>query len=985
MSTRRARRQPVRRAARRALTRLELERLEGRCLPSGTPGPSALGRLPLAFEPNVGQADPSAGFVSHGAGYTLALSPTRAVLGLRGTAKTDDPTVLAVQLVGANANAPAAALDRLAGVSNYFFGNDPNRWHTGVPNFGRVSYQNVYPGVDLVYYGNGGRLEYDFVVAPGAGPGPIRFTVSGARGVALDAQGNLVLHTAGGDVTEQAPALYQVVNGVRRAVAGRYVLGTHGQVGFAVGAYDPRLPLVIDPVLSFSSYFAAGTGAAVAVDSLGYTYFTGDTPGTGFPTAHPIQGGYAGGLDDAFVAKLNPAGTALVYSTFLGGNNADNGTGIAVDAAGNVYVTGNTTSVTFPTVAPFQTALAGSDDVFVTKLNAAGNAIAYSTYLGGSGGDFSSGLAVDAAGNAVVAGAAGSTNFPTVNALQAHNRGSGATPQNAFVAKFTPAGQVVYSTYLGGTATDDALGVTEDSTGNAYVGGETMSTDFPTTAGAFQTTNHGSLDGFVTKINPTGSALVYSTYLGGSVDDELFGIAVDPFGEAYVAGSTQSTDFPVANAFQPHTPAGFNGDIGFVSKFNPAGGLVYSTYLGGSSFADFAYAIAADSWGDAYVTGETSSTDFPVLSPVQPAYGGGPFDAFVTKFNPSGTPTFSTVLGGGARDTGDAIAVDPTGTIYVEGTTDSSNFPTAFPFQPTAPGTQNTFITKIAPDQPGIQAVLDHGVPVVFDLTPADYLYRYTFGVGWQLLGGGLTSISAVTDAAGKTVVFAVAENGGLARFDAATGWQWLGPAGTAQAVSAGLDAGGQADAFVVTPGHGLLEWRGSSGWLPSPVGGNGTILQAAAFRGDRVAALLANHAVYEYDPRLGWFALTGPNFAQALSGVVDAAGQEVLYAIGLDRALYGHTFAGGWKVLGAPGTVVSISAGTDTAGQADVVVLTTGGALAEDDTVSGWSLLNPPGTVFDFSATASDQTYVVLTDGSVLGHDKNFGWFRLTGPGFGR
>ena len=478
-----------------ARRRLRLECLEDRTLLSLAGASNdqilqAYGQIPLSFEVNQGQTAAQVDFLSQGSGYTLFLTPTETVLSLQkpapaagGGAEAPDSVVLSSRFVGANPQPQVVGLDRLAGTSNYFIGSDPSQWHTNVANYGQVEYQDLYPGVDLVFYGNQRQLEYDYVVVPGTDPGVIKLAIDGAESMTIDGQGDLVLHTSGGDVLEHAPVVYQESGGVRQPVSGQFVLEGDGQVGFAVGAYDHTQPLVIDPVLSYSTYLGGTSLTAcsgIAVDSAGDAYVTGTTYSTDFPTtAGAFQTSLGGGGNgDAFVTKLNPTGTALVYSTYLSGTNYDGCNGIAVDTAGNAYVTGDTTSTDFPTTTgAFQTTYRGGGDAFVTKLNSTGTAL-------------------------------------------------------------------VYSTFLGGTNGDGGLGIAVDTAGNAYVTGDTTSTDFPTTTGAFQTTYRGGGDAFVTKLNPTGTALVYSTYLGGTGDDVGFGIAVDTAGNAYVTGDTRSTDFP---------------------------------------------------------------------------------------------------------------------------------------------------------------------------------------------------------------------------------------------------------------------------------------------------------------------------------------------------------------------------------------------------------------------------------------------------------
>jgi hypothetical protein len=635
------------------------------------------GKLPLSFEPNLGQTDTQVKFLSRGNGYTLFLTSTEAVLALSSSSKSEREvqvptaasvrlqptrldesqqtrqTLLRMMLVGANSHAQVKGLEELPGKSNYFIGNDPQKWHIDVPTYAQLEYQDVYPGVNLIYYGNQRRLEHDFVVAPGADPSLIRLVFQGADDITLDAHGNLVLHATDGKVTLQAPLIYQEFNGTHQSVAGRYVLGDQDQVGFQLAAYDTRKPLIIDPILSYSTYLGgsgADYGSAIAVDAAGNAYVTGSTTSINFPIANPLQPSIVGGTD-VFIAKLNPTGSALVYSTYLGGNPGIyvNGFGIAVDASGSPYVVGMTDSSDFPTtVGALDRTFHGGNsptDAFVTKLNPAGNGLVYSTYLGGSGEDDGYGIAVDAAGSAYVTGLTLSSDFPTMNPFQTTSGGR----TDAFVTKLNPAGSaLLYSTYLGGGGYDAGRAIAVDSSGSAYITGFTQAPssfpyidNFPTVnpfQAACNNTAHSSFcqNAFVSKLDPSkaGSAsLVYSTYLGGSYSEVGLGIAVDSSGNAYVVGSTLSTDFPTANPFQSTLKGPQDA---FVTKFNALGnGLIYSTYLGGSS-GDIANAIAVDGSGNAYVTGQTTSGDFPTANAIQ-VQAPSNRSAFITQFNAAGS------------------------------------------------------------------------------------------------------------------------------------------------------------------------------------------------------------------------------------------------------------------------------------------------------------------------------------------------------------
>jgi hypothetical protein len=674
------------------------------------------GELPLAFEINQGQTDVAVRFLAHGAGYSLFLIPTEAVLALRPASPnvdlaTDRPghramapidpapsTVMRLALAGANPAPIVEGLDLQPGRSHYLIGNDPARWQRNVARFGKVKYHQVYPGVDLVYYGNQRQLEYDFVVAPGADPGRIQLKPSGVQSLKLDEHGNLVLGTGHGDVLQHKPRIYQDIAGKRRMVDGRYALLDEQRVGFVVGQYDTTQALVIDPVLAYSTYLGGSDIEAelrIAVDGDGNAYVTGSTRSTNFPTASAHQGSNAGHFD-AFVTKLNAAGNSLVYSTYLGGSsNDDYGRGIAVDGAGNVYVAGATGSTDFPTVAAIQPAYAGGNfDAFVAKLNPSGSALLYSTYLGGNEYELARSIAVDSAGNAYVTGDTGSQNFPTAAPLQANYGGCG--EYDAFVTKFNATGRaLVYSTYLGGCGLEQSYGIAVDGAGNAYVGGYTGSSNFPTTSPLQAAFAGGPTDAFVAKLNAAGNAWVYRTYLGGNGGDLVFGIAIDSGGNAYITGSTESTNFPTLAAFQPMHGGGFID--AYVSKINASGrALVYSTYLGGNG-SDGATAIAVDNTGAVSLIGRTFSTNFPVAASLQtvadPTHGEG----FVTKLSSSGAAlAYSTYLGGAGADIGTGIAVDASGNAYVVGATDSVNFPTIHPLQSANGGMSDGFVAKVA-------------------------------------------------------------------------------------------------------------------------------------------------------------------------------------------------------------------------------------------------------------------------------------------------
>lgn len=615
-----------------------------------------------------------------------------------------------MQLLGDNSMAKISASSRLPGTANYFLGNDPSKWHSGVSRYARVSYQDVYPGVNLAFYGAQRQLEFDFVVAPGANPAPIGFRFTGNQGMKTDDSGNLIIFSAAGDVLLHKPIAYQERNGARQPVDARFSLQANNQIAFELGNYDHNRELVIDPSVSYAySTYLGGLlddeGFGIAFDGNGNAYITGETASTNFPT---VVGGVSasnkGGGDDVFVSKIASDGSSLIYSTYVGGGGIDSGNAIAVDASGDAFVAGGTASTDFPTTSgAFQTKIGSgstgnaSDNAFVFELNSSGSALTYSTYLGGGVSDVAHGVAVDSSGNAYVAGETFSSDFPTQIPIQATLTGTA----NAFVTKLNPSGtKLAYSTFLGGSVVDAAQSIALDSSDNAYLTGSTTSLNFPTTTGAYQTacksclTNKTS-NAFVTVVNMAGTAYVYSTFLGGNGTDVGTGIAVDSSGDAYLTGSTTSANFPTQSALQ--SVYGGSTDA-FVTKLNPTGSaLLYSTYLGGSGF-DAGAGIAIDTAGDAYVTGQTSSSQtgliaFRLANPIQASLK-GPSDAFVSEFNPSGSALiFSTYLGGSlAEDLGatGGIAVDKPGTfIYVTGNTASTDFPLQSALQ-TALGSSGT-------------------------------------------------------------------------------------------------------------------------------------------------------------------------------------------------------------------------------------------------------------------------------------------------------
>jgi hypothetical protein len=668
------------------------------------------GQLPMAFELNRGQADASVNFLARGQGYSLFLTSGEAVLSLRdpsvassrGDAErgstasigtSPSGTVVRMAIAGANSHAPVSGIDALPGVTNYFVGDDPAAWRTRIPNYSKVEYTGVYPGVDLVYYGNQQQLEFDFIVAPGADPKSIALDFKGVQALKVNGQGDLIVSTANGDLVQHKPAVYQQVDGQRRMVDGGYVVrGTRARI--KVSRYDHSLPLVIDPTLSYSTYLGGkdfDSGYSIAVDANGDAYVTGLIYSVDFPVARDAETARgeaardseaargaerpARGEGDAFVAKLNRDGSRFVYSTYLGGSAQDLGSGIAVDSRGNAYVTGYTRSKNFPITRDAMQAKFGSgaaQNAFVARLDAFGE-IAYSTYLGGAGSDVGQGITVDANENAYVTGYTSSSNFPTTaRAFQRTLNGF----QNAFVTKLDSAGTMEYSTYLGGDDYDFGSAIAVNREGKAYVTGTTyaiFSSTFPTTSNAYQTVFAGSGDAFVSKLSADGSALEYSTFLGGSGYDGGRGIALDTRGNAYVTGYTRSNAFPITvGALQ----TGLNGtEDAFVTKLNKDGsGLEYSTYLGGSA-NDAGYGIAVGANGYAYITGFTQSVDFPTTTGALQTINASGRKPFFAALDATGARlAYSTYLGGSKGDGAYGIAVDSDSNAYLTGYTNSPDF-----------------------------------------------------------------------------------------------------------------------------------------------------------------------------------------------------------------------------------------------------------------------------------------------------------------------
>lgn len=632
---------------------------------------------------NHGQAPATVRYMAQGPELTAYFSSDAVLFRLGGRTVT-------MRLEGASRTARVEGIDRLPGRVNFLTGAESS-WRTGESIYGGVIYRGLYPGIDMVYNGTSRNLKSEFHVAPGADPARIRVRYEGAGALRISQDGALILPLGDREFREDAPVIYQVRGGMSQQVSGRYHLASDGAVGFVVGEYDRTLPLIIDPVVYSTLLGGASTdaGNAIAVDAAGSAYITGFTASLDFPTMNPAQNA-SGGSNDIFVAKLNTAGNGLVYCTYLGSKGDDRAFAIAVDSTGAAYITGSTTSTAFPMRNPLQSKLQGTKDAFVVKLSPEGNTTVFSTYLGGSGSEVGNGIAVDSAGNVYVTGDTASTNFPATG-YQRTLRGG----QDAFLVKLSPAGSpMLYGTYLGGSYDDHSSGLAVDASGSVCLAGSTSSTDFPVAAAA-QSQSGGSQDAFVACFDPTGASLLFSTYLGGSggsltYPEAAMAITLDPSGNAYVAGTTSSADFPLRNPSQSVRRGSLDG---FITKFSPSGTILASTYFGGAG-VDVINAIAVDAAGNQYIAGQTLSTDLPIAAAFQ-STNGGQYDAFVAKLAASGSVSFLSYLGGNGADTATGIALDGSGNLYLTGWSQSTNFPVLSGYQTINAGTYGAFITKV--------------------------------------------------------------------------------------------------------------------------------------------------------------------------------------------------------------------------------------------------------------------------------------------------
>ena len=805
----------------------------------------SLHTLPLAFEKNTGQAPAATEFLARGAGYGVALSHGNAHISLQ-PGKTASPAAIDLCLAGARSGIKAAGRRPLAGKVNYFIGNQPSRWRTDIPTFGRVEYSGVYPGVDLAYYGRQGRLEYDFIVAPGADPSTIRIALRGVHALRIDSAGNLVLETVGAPISFRKPVTYQEIAGTRRPVTSGYKLAGSNQVEFSLGSYDTRYALVIDP--------------------------------------------------------------SLVYSTYLGGSGFDYGTAIAVGPSGNAYVTGYTSSLDFPSDNAEQSFFTGSSAIFVARLANSGTSLIYSTYLGGSQYNYPYAIAVDSAGAAYVTGLTEASDFPVKNALYPSLNGG----EDAFVTKFSPAGNtLVYSTYLGGSGSDYALGIAVDSRKNAYIAGSTQSSDFPVTNGAYQTASGGSC-AFVTKIGAAGTALGWSTYFGQGCSAQTTAIAVDSQHNAYLTGAAFPGLPVTAGAPQPNFGGGAHD--AFMAKLSNTGAsLVYCTYLGGSQ-TDSGTSIAVNAGGNAYATGVTQSTDLPVTASVLQTASGGGYDAFVAELNTTGTAwQYLTYLGGQRDDYGYGIALDSSGDAFIAGYTVSNDLKPTGAVQPGLAGNQRVLYKTIAS------------------------------GKSWTASDTGLpaTPVVIAVDPASDTHWIAATSEGLYQSSDSGAHWQ-----ATSEFVGANMYG------LAFSPAGGGVYASSFNNVYSSPDGGaTWTLAGLAPCAASNLAVsptapatlyLGSSCGAQSTDGGQTWVTLNG-----ALEGaffntiVIDPQSQSTVYA-GTSSGLFGSTDGGqNWTPLNLAGlqypNVTSVAVNPTT--PADVYAVANGSVYASANSGSTWTL----------------------------------------------
>jgi hypothetical protein len=682
------------------------------------------------FEENRGQLENPIRFASHFAGYDLFLTPREILIALPKGKAPDFPgltgfpslperrtageePLIRLFLRGGNPSVAITGIGELRSKTHYFIGRDPERWVSRVPHFSSVKYSQVYPGIDLLFRTHQGEIEWDFLVASGSDPQQISLQAIGVDKLEIDTDGNLRIQQGKEHLTINRPSIFQELSGNQTAIEGGYLIEEE-IIRFQIGPSDRRLPLVIDPVLSYSSYLAGSGGEsarAAAVDTSGNIYVAGPTESLRFFASYP-RGETVGRPPDIFLAKLDPSGAEVIFLVYLGGQGAEGlfDCSIALDDQDNVYITGDTRSDDFPLVNPLFDTLNGSGDTsffdsFIAKLSADGTQLIYSTYLGGSRSDVVFDVAVASDRAACVVGGTNSTDFPAVNAFQGQSKGGGFLGSDAVVSCLDESGErLVYSTYLGGSGDDAGFSIDIDSGGQAYVAGATSSSDFPSLNGyqmAFGGGENFLLDAFISSFESDGT-LSYSSYFGGEGDDAALAVAVDNSGQAHVGGVTSSANFPRQSAFQPDFwGGGAYGIDAFVAKISSTGtGLLYSSLLGGSR-DDIVLNLTLVGDGGVCLTGATSSEDFPVREAFQPGFGSNQVsraDAFVTHITQEGHLGYSSFLGGGDDDYGYGIAFASDLGVIVVGETKSNNFPVVHALESAFKGGgRDSFVARISP------------------------------------------------------------------------------------------------------------------------------------------------------------------------------------------------------------------------------------------------------------------------------------------------
>ncbi len=792
-------------------------------------------RMPLYFEPNRGQVAGETQWITRAAGANVYITGSEVVFALLPKTPREAPSKplfthnVHMKLVGASRDAKAEGLEPLGSYSSYFAGKTEKEWFTGIPHYGRVRYKDVYPGIDLVYYGTAQNVEYDFEVSAGADASEIELAFDGVDSVRADDDGNLVINAAGHELRQRRP---RVLQGVRELPSSYEVDGRRVRLRFA-GVSDDE-PLLIDPVLEFSTYIGGpglDTAQAVAIDSNGFIYVAGETQSPASPTLDPFQQPATVFLTP-LVLKFTPNADRVVYFSVIGSNGWDSAYSIAVDSSGSAVIFGSTRNPNFPVKNAIQTEFkAAYDNTFVTRLSPDGKSLAYSTYYGGTYWDSPKRVILDGQGDAIIAGITQSRDIPTRNALQPTSHGD----FDCFLAELTPAGTLVFSTYFGGSGMDTCWGLAIDKEGSIYISGDSNSPDFPlqNAIQTDQTPKTGFPTAYVAKLSADGSALLFSSFIGGPVSALATSISIDTALNIYVAGVIHDgAHFLTKNAFQ-NTGGYFSG---FLMKLDRSRNVVFSTYLGGTGLCDV-YDLAVDQNGSAYVYGRTESGDFPTKDSLQ-AFQSGPDDGFLTKFTPSGGAlVYSTFLGGTRSDWPTYFTLDSSGSAYVAGFTTSTDFPVKNGFQSSYGGGTDGFLAKISDT-----AVVS---PPPLTASPGTVLFQF-------VQGGPLPSAQTIS----------VNGNGGFAFSASATWLKVSASAASAPATftvsldSTGVAPGTYTGTIIITPQSGgptvinatltilaaapVLQ-NISPAFVPIGSGDTTVTLQGSGFMGNTIVQLFAS------------------------------------------------------------------------------------------------------------------------------------------------